>query len=144
MKYVTFAALLLVTSTAQEAYAAEACVTEAEHSEAAIQRLEESWSRAYWTGDTAFLQCLYDPKLLSADSHGKLSSKEDDIASSLKNRGKQWTSNQHAYQRTVRIFGNTAVATSFKGDDEHGFRVTDIYEYDGTQWHAIFSQDTKF
>ncbi|WP_250625976.1 nuclear transport factor 2 family protein [Pinirhizobacter soli] len=144
MKYLAVAAALLTLSVAHQGQAAERCVTATEHSEVAIQQLEESWSRAYWTGDTAFLQCLYAPKLLSADSRGKLTSKEDDIASSLKNRGKQWTSNQHAYQRTIKIIGNTAVATSFKGDDAHGFRVTDIYEYDGKQWHAIFSQDTKY
>ena len=144
MKYAAAAALLITMLFAQKGQAAENCVTETEHSEAAIQRLEESWSRAYWTGDTAFLQCLYATKLLSADAQGRLSSKEDDIASSLKNRGKQWTNHLDAYQRRISMFGNTAIATSLKGDDTHGFRVTDIYEYDGKQWHAIFSQDTKY
>lgn len=143
MKYLTAAATLLALSGIQQVEAAQ-CVTATEHSEAAIEQLEESWSRAYWTGDTDFLQCLYSPKLISADSRGKLTGKDEDIASSLKNRGKQWTPKPHAYQRTIAMFGNTAVATSFKGDDTHGFRVTDIYEYDGKQWHAIFSQDTKY
>ena len=111
---------------------------------AAIRQLEMDWSKAYYTGDSAFLECLYAPEFRSADTKGKLDSRDDDIAGSRKNIGKPWTFKPDAYQRQVWMTANTAIATNFKGDDVHGFRVTDIYEYDGRRWHAIFSQDTKY
>lgn len=113
-------------------------------SKQAIRQLESAWSKAYWTGDSAFLECLYAPGFQSADSKGKLDNRTDDIAGSKKNIGKVWTSKRHEYHSDIFMTPHTAIATSFKGDETHGFRVTDIYEYDGQRWHAIFSQDTKY
>ncbi|MHB1058376.1 MAG: nuclear transport factor 2 family protein [Rhodanobacter sp.] len=115
-----------------------------ENSEAAIRSLETSWSRAYWTGDTAFLECLYAPGFHSADSKGKLHDREGDISGARSFKGKSWKPRPNAYQTDILMFPHTAVATNFKVDGAHVSRVTDIYEYDGRRWHAIFSQDTRF
>jgi hypothetical protein len=133
---------LLVCVTAHAA----GCTTQSrqDNSESAIRKLEKSWSKAYWTGDAAFLECLYAPGFQSADSRGKLHSKDEDIAGSRKNLGKPWKDGPNGYQVDILMFPHTAVATSFAANGTHGFRVTDIYEYDGRRWHAIFSQDTKY
>jgi hypothetical protein len=115
-----------------------------ENSEVAIRQLEQQWSQAYWTGNAQFLECLYAADFQSVDSKGKLHARAEDIAGSLKYTGKSWAFDPHKYQVVIIMHPHAAIATNFRGDAEHGFRVTDIYEYDGAHWHAIFSQDTQF
>lgn len=113
-------------------------------SEATIKELEKQWSRAFYTGDSEFLECLYTANFRYADSKGVLNDRAQDIADSLKNVGKTWTYDPNKSQTSIFMHGHTAIATFFRGDAEHGIRGTDIYEYDGNRWHAIFSQSTKF
>lgn len=113
-------------------------------SEAEIRRVDVDWSKAYYTGDKAFLECLYAANFFSADSSGVLHSREDDISGSSKFIGKTWIPNQHQYQREVRMYAHTAIVTMLRGDTSHGLRITDVYEYDGRRWRATFSQDTKY
>lgn len=112
-------------------------------SQAEILKLERQWSRAYWTGQTDFLECLYAPDFVSISSDGKAHNRKHDIDGSIKYVGKSYT--PHGGLRTdVLMHQNFAIATSIKIDVAHGLRVTDIYAYDGRHWHAIFSQDTKY
>jgi hypothetical protein len=113
-------------------------------SEATIKELEKQWSQAYYTGNSEFLECLYAPQFRSVDSKGVVTDRAQDIASSQKNIGKTWELDQHKYQTSIFMHLHTAVATFIRADSEHGYRGTDIYEYDGKHWHAIFSQSTKF
>lgn len=124
---------------------ARSCTTQPDQpeSEAAIRMLELQWSRAYWTGDTNFLECLYAADFLSVDSRGELHDRTDDIASSMKHAGEQW---KPGGGQSIRILMHPrqAIVTTVKAGAVHGLRVTDIYEYDGRHWHAVFAQDTKF
>jgi hypothetical protein len=113
-------------------------------SEATIKQLEKQWSRAFYTGDTAFLECLYAANFRDVDSKGALADRVQDIAKAAKNVGKSWTYDPNKWQSSIFMHLHSAVATFFRGDLEHGTRGTDIYEYDGKHWHAIFSQSTKF
>jgi hypothetical protein len=113
-------------------------------SETTIKELEKQWSRAFYTGDSEFLECLYAANFRDADSNGVLNDKAQDIAKSLNNVGKTWTYDPKKYQTSIFMHRHTAIATFVRGDSDHGYRGTDIYEYDGTHWHAIFSQSTKF
>jgi hypothetical protein len=115
-----------------------------DESEAAIRLLEQKWSEAYWTGNAAYLECLYAPNFASADSKARLTSKAEDIASSQRNVGKAYTHDASKYEVNVAMHLHSAVATSFKGDATHGWRITDVYEYNGRHWQAIFSQTTKY
>jgi hypothetical protein len=143
-KKTNLATAILSLCATMSVHADECAMRGAEaYTEEAIRQLDMNWSKAFWTGDTAFLECLYAPNFQSADSQGKLHSKADDIASARQNVGKTWKPNT-AYRRVILMSPHTAIATSFKGDDSHGFRATDFYEYDGKQWHAIFAQDTKY
>ena len=127
------------------AYAADCgSLPKQDASEAAIKELEKQWSRAFYTGDTEFLECLYASNFRSVDSKGVLTDRAQDIASATKNVGKSWTYDPNKYQTSIFMHLHTAVATFFRGDSEHGYRGTDIYEYDGKRWQAIFSQSTKF
>ena len=113
-------------------------------SEAAIKELEKQWSRAFYTGDSEFLECLYAPNFRNVDSNGALTDKAQDVANAAKNVGKSWTYDPNKHQTSIFMHRHTAIATFFRGDSDHGYRGTDIYEYDGKRWHAIFSQATKF
>jgi uncharacterized protein DUF4440 len=113
-------------------------------SEATIKELEKQWSQAYSTGDTAFLECLYGSNFRNVDSKGVLTDRAGDISSAVKNVGKSWTYDPTKYHTSIFMHLHTAVATFLRADSEHGYRGTDIYEYDGKRWHAIFSQSTKF
>jgi hypothetical protein len=113
-------------------------------SEAVIRQLDQKWSQAYWTGDTAFLECLYAANFESADSKGELTTRTQDIAGALKNVGKSWTYDPQKYDTKVFMHPHTAVVTFFKGDSAHGYRGTDIYEYDHGRWHAVYSQSSKY
>jgi hypothetical protein len=113
-------------------------------SEATIKELEKQWSRAFYTGDTAFLECLYDSNFRDVDSNGELIERDRDIAGAIKNVGKTWNYDANKNQSTIFMHLHTAIVTFFRGNSEHGYRGTDIYEYDGKRWHAIFSQSTKY
>jgi hypothetical protein len=113
-------------------------------SEATIKELEKQWSRAFYTGDSEFLECLYAAHFRNVDSKGNLTDRVQDIVSATKNAGKSWTYDPTKYQTSIFMHRHTAIATVFRGDSEHGYRGTDIYEYDGTRWHAIFAQSTTF
>jgi hypothetical protein len=113
-------------------------------SEATIKELEKQWSRAFYTGDTAFLECLYDSDFRNVDSNGELIERDQDIAGAIKNVGKSWNYDANKNQSSIFMHLHTAVVTFFRGTAEHGYRGTDIYEYDGKHWHAIFSQSTKY
>lgn len=112
-------------------------------SKAEILKLEKQWSRAYATGHSDFLECLYAPDFVDFDARGKVHERANDIASSLKNVGKSYTPSGQWVTR-VLMHPNYAIATSIKTRATHGRIVTDIYAYDGHRWHAIFSQDANF
>lgn len=137
--------ILTIVPTLIPTYANE-CVAQLRqpHSEAVIRQLEASWSQAYWTGDSAFLECLYAPNFQSVESNGTLNSKADDIASARTHVGKTRKSGANGYRQEIFMSPHTAIATNIKGDKAHGFLVTDVYEYNGERWHAIFSQATKY
>lgn len=115
-----------------------------DHSEAAVLKLDEEWSRAYSTGDQAFLECLYATGFASANANGALRSRDEDIAGARKNIGKSWSPDGHKYNKAVQMFPHAAVVTMVRKDGEHSTRITDIYEYDGRRWQVMFTQDTKF
>jgi hypothetical protein len=113
-------------------------------SEATIKELEKDWSRAFYTRDTDFLECLYAPNFHDVDSKGVLRERGEDIASAKNNVGKSWTYDPNKNQTSIFMYRHTAVATFVHTDAEHGYRGSDIYEYDGKRWHAIFAQGTRF
>jgi hypothetical protein len=126
-------------------YAADCSVLpKQDASEITIKELEKQWSRAFYTGDSEFLECLYAANFRDVDSKGILADRAQDIAKAAENAGKSWTYDPNKVQTTIFMHRHTAIATFFRGDSEHGYRGTDIYEYDGEHWHAIFSQTTKF
>jgi hypothetical protein len=136
---------IVILMTCMATYAADCgSLPKQDASEATIKEVEKQWSRAFYTGDTEFLECLYASNFRNVDSKGILTDRAQDIASALKNVGKSWTFNPDKNQTAIFMHLHTAIATFFRGNSEHGYRGSDIYEFDGKRWHAIFSQSTKY
>lgn len=114
------------------------------NTQAEIRKLERQWSQAYWTGHTDFLECLYAPNFFSVSSNGKMHGRAHDIAGSVKYAGRTYKPGHGSMTTRILVYPNLAIATTVNPHAAHGMRVTDMYQYDGHHWYAIFSQDTKF
>ncbi len=113
-----------------------------------IRTLETAWSRAYYSGDTAYLECLYAPTFESIGSDGSVGDRRADIDSSLAAKHRPRRKNLRIVHMDVYVNGTTAIATTLEQWSATSgalvrMRVSDIYAFDGSRWHAVFSQDTK-
>jgi ketosteroid isomerase-like protein len=118
-------------------------------SAATIRRLEHDWSAAYWSGDTAYLKCLYDPQMQSINAKGRRTSGAQDIAGAVPfaDPKKRLAHTSTILSLDVVVHGWFAVATGVTRRNNvapaRQMRWSDVYVFDGTRWHAIFSQDTR-
>lgn len=118
-------------------------------SEATIQRLDKAWGAAWQSADIPFLACLYDDQWHYVTPSG-ITDKAHDLAQSerraqaRKKSGKQ--SMSHTMATKAFVNGNFGAVTGIYEYSSKGKTVqarwTDFFMWDGSRWHAVFSQAT--
>ena len=115
---------------------------------ATIQNLENAWSRAYLTGDTAFEACLLAPDFMEIRSDGKINHLDDELALAAKHKG-QNSKMPDLPAPTVHMHGDVAVAygtspVKMVDDKPHQSYFADYYVWKDGSWHVYFAQQTLF
>lgn len=144
-----FAPLLLAASIASTPISSCSSAPKQAQTVAVIRSLEVAWSEAHVHGDTASLTCLLDPKFVAVSAKGAVHYRAQELAGALILAKRHVNYNPAtAPVPAVYINGRIAISTGIftqpGSNGAHGNRWTDIYRYDGSHWHAIFSQDSKF
>ena len=109
-----------------------------------VRDLDRSWGSHWKAGDVAFLGCLYDPTWHYVTPRGIID-KAHDIAAS-----KRFAAANPHFKDTSRILALTVfmngpfAASSGLSEAHNGVtdRWTDYFMWDGSRWHAVFSQAT--
>jgi hypothetical protein len=117
-----------------------AAVPAADPGEAGVRAVENGWSKAFVTGDAAYLDALLDPAYVSVGTRGEGRSKADIIA-----MAKAYGSAHPGAQATplsptatIDVRGTAAIVV------HHGQGDTsvDIFHYTDKRWRAWYSQHT--
>jgi hypothetical protein len=108
--------------------------------DAAVRNVEDRWSEAFMTGDTAALDALLDPDYVSVGSSGQARSKAEilQLARDYAEKHPGSHAKPMPATSTVRVIGDAAVVRHH-GDADTSVDV--FYLRDG-QWHAWYSQHT--
>lgn len=119
-----------------------------EHEDAAtVQALERAWSEAFLRGDVDFERCLLTPDFTEITRDGAVKVLADELALAAENRGKHLPIPAQP-ATTVFIHGEVAVAyvPVLHGKGGKAFKVynADYYVWEGSAWHAFFSQQSRF
>jgi aryl-alcohol dehydrogenase-like predicted oxidoreductase len=109
--------------------------------EAGARAAEESWSRAFVTGDTATLDTLLDADYVSVNAIGSARAKAEvlQLAAAYAKAHPGATSQPLSPTSVVRVNGNMALVTHSSPAD---VSVDVLYFRDG-RWHAWYSQHTS-
>jgi hypothetical protein len=117
-----------------------AAVPGANPGEAGVRDVEDGWSKAFVTGDAAYLGELLDPAYISVGSNGNARPKADIIALAGAYAA------QHPGTQAMRlpsiskieVRGSAAVVTHHGKNDVS----VDVFYYAGGRWRAWYSQHT--
>jgi hypothetical protein len=112
---------------------------------AAVIAVDKHWGEAELAGDNAYLDELLLPDYRTVDptgvAHGKSRGARKPATPEEQAKAKNWLAT-HAIEAKVVISGDTAVLTWYDPSlgPERGVRSSDIFVYQGGQWHALYSQ----
>ena len=114
-----------------------------------VKRLDRAWGQAWDRGDVPFLGCLYDADWHYVDAAG-ITTKSQDIALAVKHHTEHPAGTRqynHVIELRAFVIGNFAVATGLAryqapGKKMSRSRWSDAFQWDGREWHAVFSQGT--
>ncbi|WP_116994563.1 MULTISPECIES: nuclear transport factor 2 family protein [unclassified Duganella] len=137
MKTYALSVLLLAGLASPGVFAA---VPGAAPGEAGVREVENGWSKAFVTGDTAYLDALLDPAYVSVGTQGVARPKADIIA-----MAKAYGAAHPGAQATpllptakIDVKGTAAIVIhSGKGDTS-----IDVFHYSDGRWRAWYSQHT--
>jgi len=126
---------------------------ESQQTQAGVMAVENHWTLAEWTGDTAWLDRMLLPEYRSVNDDGAAHPKEAIVAGAAKRRGTsvdeaklKWAAYQreHATGSAVVMHGNTAIVSFYDTTlgPQKGVRSADIFVYLDGHWHALYSQHT--
>ncbi|GGA24715.1 nuclear transport factor 2 family protein [Dyella nitratireducens] len=121
--------------------------------EAGVMAVDNHWTLAELTGDTAWLDQMLMPEYRSVGNTGKAHSKAEIIAGAAKRKGSSldqakltWAEDQkqHPYGSAVVVRGNTAIVTFYDLalGPQNGVKSSDVFIYVDGHWHALYSQHT--
>ncbi len=137
MKPVTLLAALLISVLSANAIAA---VSSSYPGEEGVREVENGWSKAFVTGDGAYLDALLDPAYVSVGTKGDARPKVEIIgiarAYAAAHPGTQATPMPPT--STISVKGNAAVVTHH-GDSDTS---VDVFYYADGHWRAWYSQHT--
>jgi len=133
-------ALAVVLSIASLSGMSAAATPSADPGEAGVRDVENGWSKAFVTGDAAYLDGLLDASYVSVGSKGNPRSKAEIIALArsyaTQHPGTQAT--PLPATSTIAVKGTAAVVTHH-GDSETS---VDVFYYADGRWRAWYSQHT--
>ena len=109
-----------------------------------VRDLDRSWGSRWKAGDVAFLGCLYDPTWHYVTPRGIID-KAQDIAASRRFAAANPHFKDTSRILSLNVFMNGSFAASSGLSEAHNGvtdRWTDYFMWDGSRWHAVFSQAT--
>jgi hypothetical protein len=105
-----------------------------------VRDVENGWSKAFVTGDAAYLDALLDPTYISVGTHGNARPKTEIIAMATRYAAEHPSSPATPLPPTsmIEVKGSTAIVT------HHGENDTsvDVFFYADGRWRAWYSQHT--
>jgi len=145
------AGLHAVSAYAQDS--ASATADENQRSEAGVLAVEDHWSMAELTGDTAYLDQMLLPEYRSVNTDGTAHSKAAIVSGAAKRKGTDPAKatlqlatyrKESPYDTAVALHDNTAVVSFSdpKLGEQKGVKSSDIFIYTDGHWHAMYSQHT--
>jgi hypothetical protein len=147
------AGLVMTLSTmpahAQETSQAEG--DETQQTQAGVMAVENHWTLAEMTGDTAWLDRMLLPEYRSVGDNGIAHPKDAIVAGAAKHASTSldqarldWAKYQkeHPSGSAVVLHGNTAIVSFYDLSlgPEKGVKSSDIFVYIDGRWHALYSQ----
>lgn len=143
-------AAILAVLVIMPSVAHAAAVNEHANTAAALAAVEDHWSLAELTGDTAYLENLLDARYRTVSAAGKVSGKAGVLANALKFSKKP--SMLQLYRRNGALYGSEYEISSTTGvvihyivakGLVHGITGVDVFSYDARSgWRALYSQHT--
>jgi hypothetical protein len=121
--------------------AALAAVPGSDPGEVGVRDVENAWSKAFVTGDTAYLGALLDPAYVSVGTHGDARSKAEIIALAGRYATEHPGSQPAPLPATskIDIRGSTAIVVHHNITDTS----IDVFYYAAGRWRAWYSQHTS-
>jgi hypothetical protein len=149
-------ACVMVLSPAMPIHAQDAApgsADETQPTKAGVMAVDEHWSLAEMTGDTAWLDQMLLPEYRSVSNTGVAHEKATIIAGAAKRKGASLDKarldfaayqKQHPYGTAVAVHGNTAIVSFYDPTlgPQNGVRSSDVFVYVDGHWHALYSQHT--
>ena len=120
--------------------AAIADTAETQPTVAGVAAVEAHWTRAFHTGDAAYLQRLLTDDYVSVNAKGVPRDRATIIALAQKDAAQPPSPTPAMPEPAlmIRVQGTSAIVTSHVG----GQRSVDVFYYAGGRWHAWYSQHT--
>ncbi len=127
-------AVFLITATSAQA----ASNPERQHNEAGIRAVEAHWTKAFLSGDEAYLGTLLDEDYVSVGRTGMPRPKAEIIALAKKIAAGPPPGPFPPSTLKVVIRGDAAIVTTSAAGDAS----VDLFRWQGGRWHAWYSQHT--
>lgn len=126
---------------------------ETQQTEAGVMAVDNHWTLAELTGDTAWLDQMLLPEYRSVNNDGTAHDKATIVAGAAKRKGTsldkaklKWATYQkeHPYSSAVAMHGNTAIVSFYDTalGPQRGVKSSDVFIYVDGHWHALYSQHT--
>lgn len=126
---------------------------ETQQTEAGVIAVDNHWSLAEMTGDTAWLDQMLMPEYRSVNNDGTAHAKAAIVAGAAKRKGTSldkakldWATYQkeHPFGSAVVVHGNTAIISFYDPalGPQRGVKSSDVFIYVDGHWHALYSQHT--
>lgn len=146
-----FSAAILAAVFVLPGIAYAASVDEDTDTAAALAAVEDHWSVAELSGDTAYLQNLLDARYRSVSATGKVTDKAGILANALKfaqdpSMLQQYRKSGALYGSEYQLEGTTGVVIHYIAAKGLAAGITgvDVFSYDAHDgWHAVYSQHTE-
>jgi hypothetical protein len=146
-------ALLAAVLPAHAQEAGAPGVDETQHSEAAVLAVDEHWSIAEMTGDSAWLAGMLMPDYRTVNTDGTAHDKPALLAGATKHPPMSAAEaqskladyiKQHHVGSHVVMHGDTAVISFYDTTLglQKGIASADVFVYQDGRWHALYSQHT--
>ncbi|WP_266156892.1 nuclear transport factor 2 family protein [Dyella silvatica] len=150
----TLGLLLLSISMGAASHAGDTALPDANETmptEAAVLAVEDHWSLAEASGDTAFLEQMLLPEYRSVNVDGKVHSKADLLASAEKHRGAANPKavidayrKDHPSKTTVVLRDGMAIVSFHNpASNPQWVKSSDIFLFVDGHWHAVYSQHSQ-
>lgn len=103
-----------------------------------VRAVENHWTRAFLSGDAAYLDSLLHPQYVSVGHSGRARPKAEIIELSKERAANPSKDAPPENNATIVIHGNAAISTASSGGDTS----VDVFYYESGRWHAWYSQHT--